>query len=114
VADLAAWDVRQANVFGCGESPTGIEPFGRLVQQVMPQSTDRNARRGFWIGDNSASHRGAAAVKRCQSTYPNRIRVHLPGPANWLNQSEIKFSVGQRQVLTPKDFASWPEVEPRH
>jgi hypothetical protein len=113
LAYLAAWDVRQARVFGRGESTTGIEPFGRLVQQVMEQETYRNARRVFWIVDNGSSHRGAAAVKRLQGAYPNLSLVHLPVHASWLNQVEIYFSVVQRKVLTPNDFASLQEVEQR-
>ena len=34
---LAAWDVRRAKLFGRCESRTGIQPFGRLVAQVMNQ-----------------------------------------------------------------------------
>ena len=32
---LAAWDVRRGQVLGRCEERTGIEPFGRLVEQVM-------------------------------------------------------------------------------
>ena len=35
LAYLAAWDVHHANLFGRVEERTGIEPFGRLVEQVM-------------------------------------------------------------------------------
>jgi len=113
LAYLAAWDVRQAKVFGRCESTTGIEPFGRRVQQVMKQATYRHARRVFWIVDHGSSHRGAAAVKRLQDTCPNLILVHLPIHASWLNQVEIYFSGIQRKGLTPNDFASRQEVEQR-
>jgi len=113
LAYLAAWDVRQAKVFGRCESTTGIEPFGRLVQHVMEQYPYRHARRVFWIVDNGSSHRGAVAVTRLQGAYPNLILVHLPVHASWLNQVEIYFSVIQRKVLTPNDFASLQEVEQR-
>ena len=33
--------------------------------------------------------------------------------ASWLNQVEIYFSIIQRKVLTPNDFASLEEVEQR-
>ena len=39
--------------------------------------------------------------------------IHLPVHASWLNQIEIYFSVVQRKVLTPNDFASLVEVEDR-
>jgi hypothetical protein len=113
LAYLAAWDVRRAKVFGRCESTTGIEPFGRLVQQVMEQEPYRNAQRVFWIVDNGSSHRGAAAVQRLQGAYSNLILVHLPVHASWLNQVEIYFSVIQRKVLTPNDFASLQEVSHR-
>ena len=113
LAYLAAWDVRRAKVFGRCESTTGIEPFGRLVQQVMEQEPYRNAQRVFWIVDNGSSHRGAAAVKRLQGAYSNIRLVHLPVHASWLNQVEIYFSVIQRKVLTPNDFASLQEVSQR-
>ena len=113
LAYLAAWDVRRAKVFGRCETTTGIEPFDRLVQQVMEQEPYRTAHRVFWIVDNGSSHRGAAAVRRLQGKYSNLILVHLPVHASWLNQVEIYFSVVQRKVLTPNDFASLAQVAAR-
>ena len=46
-------------------------------------------------------------------TYANAILVHTPVHASWLNQVEIYFSLIQRKVLTPNDFASLQEVELR-
>jgi hypothetical protein len=113
LAYLAAWDVRRAKVFGRCEQTTGIEPFGRLVQQVMQQEPYSHAQRVFWIVDNGSSHRGAAAVRRLQGTYSNIQLIHLPVHASWLNQVEIYFSIIQRKVLTPNDFASLQEVSER-
>jgi DDE superfamily endonuclease len=113
LAYLAAWDVRRAKVFGRCESTTGIEPFGRLVQQVMEQEPYQSAQRVFWIVDNGSSHRGASAIKRLQGAYSNVHLVHLPVHASWLNQVEIYFSVIQRKVLTPNDFASLKDVAQR-
>ena len=42
-----------------------------------------------------------------------RIVVHTPVHASWLNQVEIYFSIVQRKVLTPNDFASLEDVEQR-
>ena len=39
--------------------------------------------------------------------------VSLPVRASWLNQVEIYFSVIQRKVLAPNDFADLAEVESR-
>jgi hypothetical protein len=113
LAYMAAWDVRRAKVFGRCETTTGIQPFDRLVQQVMEQEPYRKARRVFWIVDNGSSHRGEAARRRLQHAYANLILVHLPVHASWLNQVEIYFSVIQRKVLTPNDFSGLAEVANR-
>jgi hypothetical protein len=112
-AYLAALDVHRAKVFGRCEHTTGIEPFGRLVAQVMTQPPYRDARRVFWIIDNGSSHRGKPCVRRLSATYPNLVPVHSPVHASWLNQIEIYFSIVQRKALTPNDFASLQEVEDR-
>ena len=110
---LAAWDVQRGYVLGRCESRTGIEPFGRLGTQVMAQEPYRSAERVFWVVDNGSSHRGQAAVRRLLTAYANAILVHTPVHASWLNQVEIYFSIVQRKVLTPNDFASLEAVEQR-
>ena len=110
---LAAWDVQQGLVMGRCEATTGIEPFGRLVAQVMENKPYRSAPRVFWIVDNGSSHRGDAACRRLARAFPNLILVHTPVHASWLNQVEIYFSIIQRKVLTPNDFASLAEIEQR-
>lgn len=95
-----------ARVFGRCESSTGIEPFNRLVQQVMSREPYCSAQRVFWVVDNGSSHRGQASIDRLQGRWHNLVLVHTPVHASWLNQVEIYFSVVQRKVLTPNDFAS--------
>ena len=112
-AYLAALDVHRAKVFGRCEQTTGIEPFGRLVAQVMAQPPYRNARRVFWIMDNGSSHRGQPCVGRLTRAFPNLVPVHGPVHASWLNQIEIYFSIVQRKVLTPNDFSCLKELEER-
>jgi hypothetical protein len=112
-AYLAALDVHRAKVFGRCEKTTGIDPFDRLVAQVMKESPYRDARRVFWIVDNGSSHRGQASVERLQAAFPNIVPVHGPVHASWLNQIEIYFSILQRKVLTPNDFASLDDVKDR-
>jgi DDE superfamily endonuclease len=102
---LAAWDVRRGYVIGRCEPTTGIEPFGRLVNQVLAEEPYRSGTRLFWIVDNGSSHRGAAAIQRLQQVDSRIIVVHTPVHASWLNQVEIYFSIIQRKVLTPNDFA---------
>jgi hypothetical protein len=110
---LAAWDVHQAKIFGRCEEKTGIEPFNRLITQVMSQMPYCKAKRVFLIMDNGSSHRGQACIDRLQEAYPNLVPVHLPVHASWLNQVEIYFSIVQRKVLTPNDFDSLQAVEDR-
>ena len=105
LAYLAAWDVHRGRLFGRCEPKSGIEPFGRLVDEVMSAQPYASADRVFWIVDNGSSHRGQAAIDRLQSAWPNLRLIHLPVHASWLNQIEIYFSVVQRKVLIPNDFA---------
>ena len=111
LAYMAALDVHRAKAFGCCEATTGIEPFGKLVNIVMSQEPYRSADRVFWIVDNGSSHRGAAASDRLRTAWPNLILVHTPVHASWLNQIEIYFSILQRKVLTPNDFASLEQLQ---
>ncbi len=113
---LASWDVRRAMIFGRCEPKGGIAPFDRLVAQVMGEEPYASARRVFWIVDNGSSHRGQRSVQRLRAKWPRSpelILVHLPIHASWLNQLEIYFSIVQRKVLTPNDFAELAAVEQR-
>ena len=104
LAYLAGYDVHRAQVIGRMEPTTGIEPFGRLVTQVMTSEPYASAKRVFWIVDNGSSHRGRASVTRMSKAWPTARLVHLPVHASWLNQAEIFFSILQRKVLTPNDL----------
>jgi hypothetical protein len=102
---LAAWDVRRGYVIGRCEPTTGIEPFGRLVHQVLSEEPYRSAERLFWIVDNGSSHRGETAKARLRPVDSRMMLVHTPVHASWLKQVESYFSIIQRKVLTPNDFA---------
>lgn len=112
-AYFAAWDVRRAKIYGRCEQKTGIAGFNRLVSQVMSQEPYRSAPRAFWVVDNGSSHRGQRCVQRLGRRWPNVIVVHTPVHASWLNQIEIYFSIVQRKVLTPNDFASLTRLKDR-
>jgi hypothetical protein len=106
---LAALDIgrrggRRPRVLGRSEPKGGIEPFDRLVHQVMAKEPYASARRVFWVVDNGSSHRGQRSIDRLESRWKNLTLVHLPTHASWLNQVEIYFSIIQRKVLTPNDF----------
>jgi len=111
LAYLAAWDVHRAQVVDRCESTTGIEPFGRLVSEVMSAEPYASAHRVFWIVDNGPSHRGPQTEARLRERWPQIRVVHTPVHASWLNQVELYFSVVQRKVLDPNDFASLGELE---
>jgi hypothetical protein len=111
LAYLAAWDVHRAKLFGICEKKTGIESYHKLVDLVMQQEPYRSAQRVFWITDNGSSHQGESSVRRLSEWYPNAIQIHTPVHASWLNQVELLFSVLQRKVLTPNDFANLETLE---
>jgi hypothetical protein len=112
-AYIAALDVHRAKVFGLCEAKNGIASFDRLVTHTMRKRPYRHARRVFWIVDNGTAHRGPAAVHRLRAQHPNLVLVQGPIHASWINQIEIYFSILQRKVLTPNDFASLTALSAR-
>ena len=113
LAYLAAWDVHHANLFDRVEEKTGIEPFGRLVAQVMTSEPYASAHTVYWIVDNGSSHAGNASIRRLEGAYENLRLIHLPIHASWLNQIELYFSIVQRKALTPNDFDSLDQLGER-
>jgi transposase len=110
LALLAALDVRTGKVSAATAATTGIVPFMDLMGQVMSQPPYKNAPRVFVIVDNGSDHRGQAAVRRLRDAWPNAVMIHTPVHASWLNQAEIFFSVIQKKVISPNDFASLDEL----
>ena len=104
LAYLAAWDVHRAKVFGRCEAATGIDPFDRLVEQVMTNEPYASARRVFWVVDNGSSHRGQPSIDRLEHRWPTLRLIHLPTHASWLNQVEIYFSRGPAQSRDAQRF----------
>ncbi len=110
---LAAWDVHRGMVLGRCEAKTGIKPFDRLVDQVLKQEPYHDADRLFFVVDNGSSHRGQTSVGRMRRRDRRITLVHTPVHASWLNQVEIYFSIIQRKVLTPNDFATLDAIRLR-
>ncbi len=108
---LAAWDARRAKIFDRCAPKDGIEPFDALVDQFISEHPYKQAQRVFLVVDNGSAHRGKRSIDRLQGTWPNLIVVHTPIHASWLNQAEIYFSVVQRKVVTPNDFADLAALE---
>ena len=104
LAYLAGWGVHHANLFDRVEATTGIEPFGRLVEQVMSVEPYASARTVYWIVDNGSSHAGNTPIQRIKERWQNARLIPLPIHASWLNQIELYFSIVQRKALTPNDF----------
>jgi hypothetical protein len=67
LAYLAGWDVHHANVFDRVEEKTGIEPFDKLVAQLMSAEPYASARTVYWIVDNGSSHAGNASIERMET-----------------------------------------------
>ena len=113
LAYMAAYDVHHARLIGTVAPKTGIEPFEVLVERVMTMEPYASARRVFWVVDNGSSHNGKRSVARMQASWPTARLIHLPVHASWLNQIEIVFSVIQRKVIKPADFADLAELQDR-
>ncbi len=109
-AYLAGYDPHAARVLGRTAPTTGIAPVAVLVEQVMNTEPYASAARVFWIVDNGSSHQGPHAVLRMSRTWPTAQLVHLPIHASWLNQIEIFFSIVQRKVIKPQNFADLDEL----
>ena len=110
LALLAGLDVHTGKVFASTPQTTGIVPFMDLAGQVMERPEYRDAPRVFVIVDNGSDHRGKAAIDRLRKAHPNAIMIHTPVHASWLNQIEIFFSVIQKKVVSPNDFASLEQL----
>lgn len=105
LAYMAAYDVHRARLVGSVAEKTGIVPFMELVAKVMTTEPYASARRVYWVVDNGSSHNGQRSVARMVEAWPTCRLVHLPIHASWLNQIEIVFSIIQRKVIKPADFA---------
>ena len=107
LALLAALDVHTGAVPAAATpKTTGIAPFMALMGQVMRQEPYASAPRVFVIVDNGSDHRGKKAIRRLRRAWPNAIMIHTPVHASWMNQVEIFFSIIQKKVISPNDFAS--------
>ena len=55
--------------------------------------------------DGSAVRSSSTVAAGRRPTWPSAEPVHLPVRASWLNQVGIYFSIVQRRVVEPQDFA---------
>ena len=105
LAYMGAYDVHRAHLYGTIADKTGIVPFMELVDKVMAQEPYARADAVYWVVDNGSSHIGKRSIERMTAAWPNARLVHLPVHASWLNQIEIVFSIIQRKIVKPADFA---------
>jgi transposase len=111
LALLAALDVHTGTIPATTTpATTGIAPFMALMGKVMNQQPYASAGRVFVIVDNGSDHRGKKAIRRLRAAWPNAIMIHTPVHASWLNQVEIVFSIIQKKVISPNDFASTAQL----
>ena len=108
LAYLAAWDVHRAKVFGRCEETTGIEPFGRLVCQVMTTEPYASAQARLLGGRQRQQSPRRARSGASFGPLPQRTPRPAAG-ARIVAQPGIYFSVVHRKVLTPNDFANLAE-----
>jgi hypothetical protein len=113
LADLTAYDPHAARVCSAAPPNHRHHPFGQLVEQVMSAEPYASAARVYQIVDNGSFHQGPHAVIWMRATWPTAQLVHLPVHANRLNQKEIHFSIVQRKVIKPQDFADLEELAER-
>ena len=92
---------------------TGIEPFEKLVADVMTTEPYASARRVFWVVYSRSSHNGQRSIERMHTAWPTATLVHLPVHASWLNQVDIYFSILQRKAISPNDFANLHQLSER-
>ena len=78
----------------------------------MSYKKTRNRNRRLWC---RGSLKSVLSVHLAQfhTVAPNLRLIHLPVHASWLNQIEIYFSVVQRKVLAPNDFADLDKLAER-
>jgi transposase len=111
LALLAALDVHTGTVPAAATpATTGIASFMNMMAQVMNAEPYHSAPRVFVIVDNGSDHRGKKAARRLRAAHPNAIMIHTPVHASWLNQIEIFFSIIQKKVVSPNDFASTAQL----
>ncbi|HBW21106.1 MAG TPA: IS630 family transposase [Actinobacteria bacterium] len=110
LALLAGKDIHSGEVTATCPPTTGIAPFMALMDIYMAQDRYNKAQRVFVIVDNGSDHRGKKAIKRLKDKYANCIMIHTPVHASWLNQIEIFFSIIQKKVISPNNFANLAEL----
>ena len=106
LAYFGAYDVHRAPA----DRPDRAQHRDRAVHRAGRSGDDHRAVRLGRAGVLDRRQRlqstpGKASIARMGEAWPTATLVHLPVHASWLNQIEIVFSVIQRKVIKPADFA---------
>jgi hypothetical protein len=112
-AYLAAWDVHHAKLFDRVEDKTGIEPFGRLFEQVMTAEPYASANTVYWIVDNGSIGRRPSL----DPAHADAVAEHPADPpagARLVAKPDRAVLLGlQRKALTPNDQPTLDELAER-
>src|SRR5205807_8078560 len=108
LACLGGGGGHRAGVLGRCARAAGMEPFGRLGEQVRTTEPYASARGVFWVVDNGGSHRGERAARRLRDRWPNAVLVSLPVHASWLNER----STSQSSNASSSPPTTWPRWSP--
>ena len=106
LADLGAAYLHRRKLPDHCERKIGMAPLMRPVGRVIPQPTNCEAKRVFWIFADGFAHRGPDYTARLQKRYGKIVLLHGPVPANWLNQTEIPPLISQCKTLSSRGFPS--------
>lgn len=116
----SAWargPISRPGMSGVRSSSVAVNPRMALRRSIgsSPKSwrrsrTDRPAA-SSGLSTTARDIAGPKAVERLQRQWPTVIPVFTPIHASWLNQIEIYFSMVQRKLLTPGDFADLAALE---
>lgn len=110
---FAALSVADGQVYGqCHERKCFRDFCAFLTEVLIPEALRRKVQTLALILDNGSTHAPkqlAAWLKAYVAGLPQQLAVEvywLPKNASWLDQIEIWFSILQRKLLQPNDFAS--------
>ena len=115
---FAALSVADGQVYGqCRQRKRFVDFCAFLTEVLIPEALRRKVQTLALVLDNGTTHAPKQLVAWLQAYVaglPEKLAVEiywLPKNASWLDQIEIWFSILQRKLLQPNDFASVPLLE---
>ncbi len=115
---FAALSVADGQVYGqYRERKRFVDCCAFLTGVLIPEAVRRKVQTLALVLDNGTTHAPKQLetwLKACVASLPEKLASEiywLPTNASWLDQIEIWFSVLQRKLLQPNDFASVQQLE---